>query len=423
MLLLNISAITPAQRVVLARLKTAAAAAALSNPVINADMASPPTITQSASHDATLSVIATAASNLSQFRVSPGHQYIRTADQGLRVATANVTTNSGGNMASVPDETPTLVNLGEEMLAPYVTFVTSSQFVEFQLPGSGTTIPYRFIVNDQFVARDGLLVSNSFVKLDFGSTGLRTIILEMQTASSALIQVAVSAGQTITAPTDQLVYGASSGDSYCEGINGIPQSTGGVFYVMDSISSTFAKQVGINAYRNTCVGATGYWNEGGGSPGSRGNINKQMPFWATDYTYDTIWFMAGYNDEQQTTDANLIALALADWQLARSTNPNALIVVFGIWGGSKGPGATIPSEVALRKQFFAWNDPFSVFIPVSTDNTATGTWLFGVGNNGTGEQNAATYISSDNTHPNRNGAIYLGGRCAAAYVAAMNMLK
>jgi hypothetical protein len=414
-------ALTAGQQATLSKLKTAMAAATGNNPVTNADMASPPTITQSASHDGTLSVTATYGSNPTQFQISLGHNYLN-SNGGLYVAGSNLSPATNGNLSVLSGSfTPTLLNGGENALDWTATFVTSSQVVELKLVISNSNVPYRFIVNQQYVARDGLITTSNFIKMDFGSRSLRTITIELQFGDS-LQQVAVSSGETIVAPSGPVVSAAATGDSYCEGINGITDPSG-VFYAMDSIGATFAKQIGVNSYRNTCVGGTGYWNQSGGVPGTRSNINGQMAFWSADFQYDTIWFMGGFNDSGQTSNANLQALALADWQLARLNNPNALIIVFGIWGGPRGPGAsTIGAELALKSQYFAWGDHFSLFFPVSTDSTSALTWLYGTGFNGSGTQNAATYIASDDTHPNRPGAIYLGGRAATAYAAAINVL-
>lgn len=421
------NSLSAGQKTTAIKLKTAATAAIANNPVDLADMGSPPTITQSASPDGALTQVVSFFGSPGSFRVSPGHKYIRTTENNaLYLATANWMPATSANLSSVTSLSPTLLNGGEEALDWSITFVTSAPTIQLQLRVSSANVPYRFIVNNQFVARDGLITTQNYVKLAFGSSTPRTITVELQYSGSNFQSVLVGAGDVVSAPSTPTIYGVGTGDSYCEGISGITNANQTTYYNFDNMLSTSAKMVGVNMYRNSCVGGTGYWNGGGGSPGAHFNINGQMAFWATDYTYDVILFFAGFNDEGQTTNTIIKTNSLADWQLARSTNPNSLIVVGGIWGGNKGPGvATIASEVALYQQFIAWNDPFSIFIPVSTDGTAALTWLYGTGCEGatTGDGNADIYVSFDCTHTNRSGALYLAGRIAGIYRTAIARFK
>ncbi len=409
----------------LARLETAADAALVSNPVDNATMASPPTITAATTTDATLTVKKYPAVNPELFRISGGKLWRRTVNNRLYITTNTVASSTSGSLkTSFPTAgqmSPEVPSTGYDNANNWeVTFVTSSDVVEIEFQPSTATNPYRFIVDGQYVARDGQQVTatgNQFVKLTFASATSRTITLEAQ-GGHLIGGVTVKTGYTVTAPTGTTVKAVVTGDSFTEALNQGTYSGTTKFWQWDGLANVFARKAGITWMRNAAVGGTGYWNQSGGVPGTRSNIYNQEDYWISDDTYDAILFAGGYNDAGQTSDANLRILARAAWEKARTAQPNALIMVAGIWGGrtlSSDSSVRIPSEAALLAEFNSWADPFSMFIPVSP--TYATAWMYGTGYEGAtnGSGNSDLYVSTDGTHPNRSGHLYLGGKLNTAY--------
>lgn len=411
------SGVTPAQLLTLARLSTASTTAVGNNPVDLTDMASPPTIAQSTTHNAALSVQANPGANRSSFWVSPGVEYIRSGTT-LFLGTSNYGGGGGATNLSPFSSgmVPTPQLGGDSDNSHQVAIVTSAPDVEFNLRVVGdNTQPYRFIVNGQYVARAGLAVTSAFVTLSFGSSAARTIVVE-NINGQPLINVAVAVGNTITAPNTGLysspVTAIAYGDSITEGI-----STGSA--IKQQWATWFANACtlnGIGAFRNGGVGLTGYTNTGG-----RGKCITQMPFSINAATYDLVMFAHGYNDKGNFPDSTTIVDAIACWRYARQQQPNALIVVLGVPGEASGPStAVLTCEGALATQFGVWNDPFSKFIPFSTD--PAGAWITGTGFVGStnGSGNSDIYVSSDGTHPEQPiGQIYIGGKVNTAYRAAI----
>jgi lysophospholipase L1-like esterase len=400
------STLSSGQLSTLARLQTAAASSLGNNPVDNADMASPPTVTISGSHDASLTASANPQANPTLFRASAGSKHVRTTTNGLYIGSSSVYP-AASDLSFITSLSPALVNQGEEQRVYTVDFVVTGQVVELNLRVAGATVSYRIIVDDRFVARDGVVATSQFVKMDFGSSATRRITVEVETATEAFLGVATSAGGSITAPTNLAYKGIFYGDSITES-----SSSGETnFYIYDGWASTFSKKSGINSVQNAAVGGTGYTNNGS----TRSKIGDQMDFSIASSTFDLVGFAAGFND-YNTSIPTMQSNALAAWQKARAAQPNALILVFGIFGETTGPSANlISAENALLSTFNAWGDPFSKFIPVSTDSS--GAWITGTGYVGhtNGSGNSDTYISSDGLHPSRTGRIYLGGKANAAY--------
>jgi hypothetical protein len=432
------NAITAAQRANLVNLRTALAAAQASNPVTNAPMASPPTITQSSTADGSLTNVVNYATNPSAYLISGGNAYVQNSNGMLFIATDNFSPGTSGNIGAVVGSTtattPNLLNLGENSNVSTVGFHTTAPVVQCQMAVSNANVPYRFIVNNQYVATAGLITTSKFVEFNFGSSSPIDFTIELQFAQG-FAGCAVANGYTITAmaPTTPIAA-IATGDSYCEAEIGFFPPT---YMAMDGVFSTMSKLVGFSNYQNACVGGTGYWNASGGNPGTRLDINGQMGYWPGSSNAPTaplpnvVMFAGGYNDKGVVANSVTTANALADWQLARSMYPNALIIVYGVWGGPTGPNAATTSlEAALAQQFYAWRDPFSMFIYVSNTSEGIpagttypicgGTYFCGTGNTGAlaGNGNADFYIAPA-LHPNDVGHLYMGGRAAADYVTQL----
>jgi lysophospholipase L1-like esterase len=412
--------LTPGQLATFSRLTAAATAAVGNNPVDLADMASPPTITQSATHNAALTVVNNVALQPANFWLSPVTQYLRTSNNAFYSGTSNFGAGSAAtNLSSLGASlVPTALAGGDSNNSNQVGFVTSAPDVEINLRVVGdASTPYRFIVNGQYVARAGLDVTQAFVTLSFGSSAARTIIIECPNGQPFL-QVAAAVGNTFTAPSTGLYsnpcLAIAYGDSITEAISGgdaIKNQWANWF-------ATMCTQSGIAGFRNAGVGATGYTNT---AAGTRSKCLTQMPFTINGSTWDLIAFMHGFNDYNQFALATVLADALACWQYARAQQPNAFIEVYGIPGEGTGPSTAMKVvENAMLAQFNAWGDKFSVFIPNSTD--PAGAWITGTGRvgatNGTG--NSDIYLSSDGVHPSQPaGQVYIGGRANTSHRSAI----
>lgn len=409
-LLGGVSRYTPGQAATLARLRTANAAALISNPVDNAELALSPA--QSASHDATLTVQANYNNNPSSFTVSSGRKYVQNAGStnALQVATASPFGDTG-NLAAFSTWTPALINSSEQMLFARVSNIVTAQVVEYNLRAVGATSPYQLIVDDRYVLRNGFVATSSFQKFDFGSTATRKLMLEMP-ANSNFRGLSCSAGGTIGPLTETIIKGVCAGDSVLEAL-----STGeSAIYPWDTFINVSAKQCGINSMMNTAVGGTGYVN----NATTRRKIYDQMDNWINqEPAFDVIDFAAGGNDAAGI--AQVAANALLCFQRARAAHPNALIRVFGINPEATGPNATTLSlEAAVKAAYQAWGDRFSMFIPISND--PTGSWVTGTGYVGhtTGVGNSDTVTSADGVHPAHvAGQVYLGGKVTTAYRALL----
>lgn len=408
------------RKATLTRVKAAATAATASNPVDFADMTSPPTLTQSNTHDATLTVQADPANNPTLFRASAGNRYSFDAGHGLMMGTSSQLPATNTDLSAfVGLTTPALVSGDEQNCYTVDFFVTNATAIEIDIRRFvPDTIPYRIILNNRFLARNGLIGSvGEFAKLSFGSAFTGLVTVECQQAGSIFQGVSVSAGGTITAPSDTAYNMLSLGDSITEG----KSSGDATYYVYDRWSSTAAKQLGMNRLRNAGVGQTGYSNSASGAHSKL--VNMLPPLWSDGTKYDIVGIAEGVNDFGQFPDATIAADALAAWKAIRAAQPQALIVVVGIWGEAFGPSATlIATENALAAQFATWNDPCSVFLRSSTD--PGGSWFTGTGyigaTNGTG--NSDTYISADGLHQSRAGAIYAGGKVNTTLRAALPAL-
>lgn len=433
---------TVAQNAVLTRLIAAAAATDGDNPVVNVDMASPPTITTASAHNAALTVrkYPGLLADASLFRASSGKKWMRTINNRLYMTHVSFAPSTAGSLKSsfptAGQMLPEVPTSGYDSANNWpIEFVaTNTRYVEIEHQPSNAVTPYRYIVDKAYVARDGQQVtatSNQFVTLDFGSVGDHTIIVEAQ-GGHLIGSISVDAGGTISAPVDDKPKAVGMGDSFWEALNVGAYGGTTKYWQSDGLGDVWAKRSGL-LMRNAAIGGTGYWNESGGrrpadgyggaqAGATRSDIVTQMEYWISDDTYDLVAFAGAFNDSGQTTDANIRILARLAWEKARLRQPNALIVVFGVWGGRtlvNDSSVRIVTEAAIKAEFDAWPDPFKLFIPVSP-NFATA-WLNGTGyegaTNGTG--NSDTYISTDATHPNRTGHLYLGQKMDEAYRAAL----
>lgn len=192
------------------------------------------------------------------------------------------------------------------------------------------------------------------------------------------------------------------GDSYTGG-------TGGAFRTA-AYEYAMAHMMGLNMMDNG-VGGSGYIQPSFTTFGDPTRLSQ-----VASQPFSVVGVAGGINEPTGTTDAAMSAAGLAYFQAVRARQPDALIIVYGVWPGSTGPSVEmIGRENALLAAFNTWADPFSIFVPISTDVKP---WLFGQGRAGSqgGTGNTNIYIGgldgTDATHLNAGGHVYVGKRAA-----------
>jgi hypothetical protein len=386
------------------RLRSSFLRAEQANPEILGELSPAPTIVSGTSNDATLTKVYQPGTSLARIDITGGKTYIDTGNNGLIVGTNNVAPTVG-NVESRALATSPATPQGENSFGPwFVKFWSDAPKLQLQVtPDASSNGAIRLIVNGQQVLKAGFPIStNVFQSFDFGSRKPRYYEIEMQYATTVRAIRVDSLSRIWRGKNKGDIRAAITGDSHTEGASGQPTT------IWSGCSAVMARLLGINDMRIRSVGGTGYL-----AAGSRTIIRTQMDSWITDGVYDLVAFMGGYNDVA-LSGPSVVAEALACWQKARAAQPNALIVVGGIFGAATGPSAgTITLETSIKAQFDAWGDNFSVFIPIST---ADEPWEFGTGKttatNGTG--NSDLYVFSDGIHYVAAGHEYRGYHMAYA---------
>jgi len=375
------------------------------NPEALGVMASPPTLTAGTSADGALGRTYVAGTMQAQMSVTGGKFYYSTVNQRGCVVTQN-RSGDGGNAAIIASPSPAMV-LGDHCIGPYYyKFMTDAPKLQPRFAPSTTGYPMRIIVDGQYVDLTGSdFITNNYLAIDFGSRKPRLIEFECQYPMT-FFSIAVDSLSRIWQPMPvDPIRAAITGDSHTEGDSAM---TGTVW---SGCSAVLARQLGIWDMCVASIGSTGYLNMG--TSGLRKTIRSQMDDWVQNGSYQMINFAAGYNDTGKVV-ADVQAEALLCWQKARQYQPNAFIVVFGVWGAATGPGASVTAlETALQSTFTSWGDNFSTFIPIST---ATEPWEFGTGKIGTtnGSGNSDVYVSADGVHSGVVGHKQRGERMANA---------
>lgn len=409
---------------VLDRLRSAAIAAANNNAEDLPIMAAPPVVSASATATGALSRTYPYAANAALYRVSGGIPVENNTAAGFFVfpviKVGNGTVGSG-NLGTWTGDAE------DQQCACSVTFQTDADIVEFLLRKNTTAgRNYRFIVDGQYIDKAGSDVSaisgtSVYIKLDFSALTparkMRVITVEGAGSNQHMFnRVAVGPTASIAYPgsTRTDIVALFGGDSFTEGEN-LPGGNKHLCW-----TSRACKRLGIHRLYNLGIGTTGYVNNG--SSNRRRLVDQVTNDWGRSAfaQADLIAIANGYNDKaasaaNSTIRANIQTQALASWQAIRTRFPNALIVVLGVFGGKTGPDAdTLATENALKAQFDAWADSFSMWIPVSTDPSP---WQFGTGNvsapNGSGNSDLTT--SNDNVHPSDYGQDLLSYRFAQAF--------
>jgi lysophospholipase L1-like esterase len=288
-----------------------------------------------------------------------------------------------------------------------VTFITDA--VKLAYKTNGSTNPVRFIVDGQYVSvsgyQNGSGASPSYDIIDFTTAGARkarTITIEGH-LNTSFKGIVVGATEEVWAPpTNDRVKVIFESDSIFSGGGGFPSLSG---LAIQSLCS----YVGWSDCTDAAVGGTGWITVGGLS-----SFGQRIPYDVTPYSPDIVVFQGSINDSG-TASATITAAVLAGLQAVRSGLPNAVIIVFGVWPGSRGPDANLlADENAVAAAVTAFGDSKTYFVPIATDTTQS--WITGTGKitapSGTG--NADNYVASDGVHPTDEGRLYLYNQMAKA---------
>lgn len=345
------------------------------NPHNQAVMTSPPTVTTSSSdlfNNYPGKVLAVASGALSPSIRMEGGSYEIYATNFARGKTATLA--SGSNLYGF---TRFSVNANSSSVAFYV---------------AGSTYPYRFLVNDRYVDVVGTIpatttgTSLNYIILDFGSSALRKVTIEMQSpvgvATQAFRFVGLPAGGTFVAwPASTAKGCVVFGDSITMG------------YSATAFGDGFATVVGdMLGFSNTVpsgVGGTGYVNTNGGTRFTLPQrIAADLDNAIAATSVDVVVVAMGVNDI--STPSGVESAANASFDLIRSKCPAAQVVVVGPWdanapsapaAGYSTVKAAIQSAVGARSGF-TFIDPQGVAYtqadyphPDTAGHKTLGLWL------------------------------------------------
>jgi lysophospholipase L1-like esterase len=380
----------------LTRLLAGAEAAQTRNPRYLGEMASPPTITTS-----TVASVSTVDASLTrQFLADGSYDDVFGVYGGvLSYPLANNLRVDGSLDAGSPASH-----------LQRVEALVDAQVLGVRMRPVNTTWYYRFIVDGEYVSEAGFTLgsaANHHHALDFGSRAVRHVVLEWENRNYFQGFLVGATGNVMRPPASPRLWW--QGDSYSVGV--------GTDSNFDSLSRVACDWLGVSDLQVAGFGGTGYVNAGA----SVGAYSARQSL-ITTANPDFIVYSGGYNDRLSSA-SDVTAAAIDLLRDARARAPSSPIFVFGSWPGRLGTSAVEATEAAIEAAVTALDDPFTRFIPCTTD--PAGPWLFGTGYEGAtnGSGNSDLYISTDFVHPNKAGHAYLGRLCADGIRrAAVDML-
>lgn len=369
-----------------AKLRRLARNADATNPIIRGAMASPPTLTSSATHITALSVFVPRSTNL--FR------YI-----GANQASGVFTTSAQGGTS-----------------AWAVEFDTDAPKFEIWAncgggcPGGvGSS---RLFVDGWAVSLSPLAMpqGNPFSLVDFTSAGgrkMRHFRFETGSASTTFTGLQVAPYDTVAAaPVADSVRAIFAGDSITAGT--------GASYFSGAYVHTAAKFLGWDDPWASGAAGTGYL-----APGTSVPLASRLSADVVANHPDVVVFPMGVNDVPYSTPTAIQAAAAAVFTTARAALPNAFFVVVGPWGRTDQTSAAQQAVSTAIKSGLLQADAAGVAAGRScfVETIATN-WLTGTGSDTApaGNGNADYYISgaTGQPHPNQAGHDYYGRLLAQA---------
>lgn len=284
-----------------------------------------------------------------------------------------------------------------------VEFVADA--VKVQIKFLSTAITMRFIINGQYVSLTPLTVATGakYVMLDFTSAGGRQIrAIRIEVGGGDFHDVSVGPTEGLTRPNGVPMRLAVIGDSFT--------SSGNVSFLGNLYEFIMGANLGIRDVWNLGVAGTAFT---GANPGELTYIQRMSDLVAAIPSDPAIPFAVAvtgwHNDTGASAPAAGLSAAVTAWlTLARSSIPATTPIFFiGISQGNLSLSASQLTEAVVQAAVTSFNDPLVYFVPGT--NVTAGPWMTGTGSTAapTGSGNCDVYISSDTVHPNDAGHFYL----------------
>jgi hypothetical protein len=280
-----------------------------------------------------------------------------------------------------------------------VGFFADSTKVTLRL--KGTTVPYRFIVDGEYVSLTGTLTAGTsgsqYITLDFTSVGgraMRLIEIDLQ-QDAGYVGVYVGATERCYTAPAHAFRTASLGDSYVVGSEATIRS--------DGLHCVIADALGWRAHMNSGSGGTGWVVAPGitytfGQRIANGDLLLNgMP--------SAVILGGSVNDRTSTALAVQAAVEAGLRAVRTIIGPHAPIFMLGVFNPSAMSGAPLSAsamETAIEAAVTAVADPLVFFIPIT--NAYGGAWL-------TSANLAA--MTADTAHLNNYACVELGKKAAA----------
>lgn len=252
-----------------------------------------------------------------------------------------------------------------------INFMAYSRYVAIRL-GAQASSPYRILVNGQYLDPAAFAASGypfaptatTYYLMDFGTRAERRITVEGQQNNANFTTAYVEASGKIYRPdTSDHVNAVFLGDSYAQGL--------AADFKGDGFAVQMADRLGMQL-TSSGVGGTSWdhQNRYDATTNAAGTYGFDQRIANGDLTlsYQTpnvIFLMASVNDKSRN-QALVQARTLAGLQAARSQFPNAVIIVFGCAGATY-LSTVLATEAAVQAAVTAFADPFTAFVPISTD--------------------------------------------------------
>lgn len=285
-----------------------------------------------------------------------------------------------------------------------IEFETDSANVAVKvLNNNGSALKYRVMVNGQYATSSESTLAgtgNNWISVE-GLTGGKNRIRVELNAVSVFQQIVHAQISSVWPVSDsESILCACVGDSY--------QATGEAnSWPHRNLATVFGHATGMRTDAVALAG-TGYVTAG--SHQAFGAASRIADLQQKNYSVVTV--LGSVNDPASVA---LQTAALACWRAIRAACPNAFIVVYGVPANTTYSVASAAGrEVYLSAAFAEWNDPYSVYIPLSTDVNG---WKI------TSDNNRTNITSADTVHLSAAGNIYLATRMADRLRTALSAVN
>jgi hypothetical protein len=183
-----------------------------------------------------------------------------------------------------------------------------------------------------------------------------------------------------------------NGDSTGQGSGGGPWGCGN-----NDAVRRFARMIGCESVCNNSIASSSFYTAANGTYNYLGSaaLFRIMP------NVPDVICVGGNFDDNVTSSANRRTACTAYLVAMRQQFPNALIILFGPWGGTfNGNAAITACEADMQYCVNAFNDASTFFIPLIARTNGL-PWISGTGNISapSGQGNADQYIYNDGVHP------------------------